>query len=106
MFAIVAAALTVCRSGVASADDLVVGLTAWPSAQVTGHIIGQLAKEKTGDTPVYAAARFMVPADGVLPIASRPGAAGGTFEVDVRLPAGQALCVIDNRGTIVSLERA
>jgi hypothetical protein len=53
-----------------------------------------------------AAVRFMVPADGVLPIASRPGAAGGTFEVDVRLPAGQALCVIDSQGTIVSLERA
>jgi glycine betaine/proline transport system substrate-binding protein len=53
VLAILAAALTVCGGSVASADDLVIGLTAWPSAQVTGHIIGQLAKEKTGDTPVY-----------------------------------------------------
>jgi hypothetical protein len=53
-----------------------------------------------------AATRFSVPADGVLPIASRSGSSEGTFEVDVRLPAGQALCIIDDSGTIVSLESA
>jgi len=52
-----------------------------------------------------AATRLSVPASGVLPIASRPGAAGGTFEVDVKLPSGQALCVIDDKGTIVSVAK-
>lgn len=47
------AALAVGLPGAAAADDLVIGLTAWPSAQVTGHIIGELAKEKSGDAPVY-----------------------------------------------------
>jgi hypothetical protein len=52
-----------------------------------------------------AATRLSVAASGVLPIASRPGAAGGTFEVDVKLPSGQALCVIDDKGTIVSVAK-
>lgn len=52
-----------------------------------------------------AATRLSVPASGVLPIASRPGAAGGTFEVDVKLPSGQALCVIDDKGSIVSVAK-
>jgi len=42
-----------CASGAALADDLVIGLTAWPSARVTGHIIGALARERTGENPVY-----------------------------------------------------
>lgn len=33
---------------VAEADELVIGLTAWPSAQVTGHIIGQVAVQQLG----------------------------------------------------------
>ena len=53
-----------------------------------------------------AATRFGMPADRVLPTASRPGAVGGTFEVEVRLAPGQAKCVIDSNGAIVSLERA
>lgn len=52
-----------------------------------------------------AATRLNVSSSGVLPIASRPGIAGGTYEVDVKLPDGQALCVIDDRGTVVSLGR-
>jgi glycine betaine/proline transport system substrate-binding protein len=48
------AAISLCWvAGTAWADDLVIGLTAWPSAKVTGHIIGELAKERTGDNPVY-----------------------------------------------------
>ena len=53
-----------------------------------------------------AASRFGVPADGVLPTASRPSATGTAFEVEVKLPAGQALCVIDHNGTIQSLARS
>lgn len=49
----VAGAAALCAIGAAWSADLVVGLTAWPSAQVTGHIIGELATEKFGDKPVY-----------------------------------------------------
>jgi hypothetical protein len=52
-----------------------------------------------------AASRFGVAADGVLPTASRPAANGTAFEVEVKLPAGQALCVIDQNGGIQSLAR-
>lgn len=52
-----------------------------------------------------AASRFGVPADGVLPTASRPSASGATFDVEVKLPTGQALCVIDQNGSIQSLAR-
>lgn len=38
---------------VAVADELVIGLTAWPSAQVTGHIIGQVAEEQLGVDATY-----------------------------------------------------
>jgi glycine betaine/proline transport system substrate-binding protein len=38
---------------VAAADELVIGMTAWPSAQVTGYIIGQLAAERLGAQPSY-----------------------------------------------------
>lgn len=38
---------------VAAADELVIGMTAWPSAQVTGYIIGQVASEHLGVTPTY-----------------------------------------------------
>lgn len=38
---------------VASADELKIGLTAWPSAQVTGYIIGQVASERLGVDPSY-----------------------------------------------------
>jgi len=50
---VVAAGVLLGGAGAAWAAELVVGLTAWPSAQVTGHIIGDLAAEKFGDTPVY-----------------------------------------------------
>lgn len=38
---------------VAAADELVIGMTAWPSAQVTGYIIGQVASEQLGVQPTY-----------------------------------------------------
>jgi len=38
---------------VAEADELKIGLTAWPSAQVTGYIIGQVAAERLGVDPSY-----------------------------------------------------
>jgi glycine betaine/proline transport system substrate-binding protein len=37
----------------AEADELKIGLTAWPSAQVTGYIIGQVAAERLGVDPSY-----------------------------------------------------
>lgn len=52
-----------------------------------------------------AQTRFAAPPNTVLPIASRPGLAAGTYSVDLKLPAGQALCVIDGNGAISSLER-
>ncbi|HEV2513834.1 MAG TPA: glycine betaine ABC transporter substrate-binding protein [Devosia sp.] len=50
---VVAAATLLGGAGAACAAEVIVGLTAWPSAQVTGHIIGELAAEKFGDTPVF-----------------------------------------------------
>ncbi len=36
-----------------AAEELVIGMTAWPSAQVTGYIIGQVAAEQLGVEPSY-----------------------------------------------------
>ncbi|MGB3337952.1 MAG: hypothetical protein WBA73_12305 [Devosia sp.] len=52
-----------------------------------------------------AQTRFAAPPNSVLPVASRPGMATGTYSVDLKLPTGQALCVIDANGAISSLER-
>lgn len=49
--------------------------------------------------------RFGAPANSVLPVGSRPGPAAGTYAVDLRLPTGQAMCVIDGNGAISALER-
>lgn len=37
----------------ARAEELVIGLTAWPSAQVTGYIIGEVAKDRLGLEATY-----------------------------------------------------
>jgi len=50
-----------------------------------------------------AQTRFGAAADSALPIASRPGPTTGTYAVDVKLPSGQATCVIDDNGAISSL---
>lgn len=47
------AALLACSTGVAAAQDVVIGLTAWPSAKVSAHVIGQVLAERAGVTPVY-----------------------------------------------------
>lgn len=50
-----------------------------------------------------AQTRFAAPANSVLPISSRLGPAAGSYTVDLKLPAGQASCVIDDNGVIASL---
>lgn len=50
-----------------------------------------------------AQTRFGAPANSVLPTSSRPGPTAGTYAVDLKLPAGQATCVIDDNGAISSL---
>lgn len=50
--------------------------------------------------------RFGAPPNTVLPVSSRPGPAAGNYAVDLRLPSGQAVCVIDDSGAISSLERS
>jgi glycine betaine/proline transport system substrate-binding protein len=40
-------------TGMAAAQDVVIGLTAWPSAKVSAYVIGQVLAERTGVTPVY-----------------------------------------------------
>lgn len=42
-----------CSSGAAAAQEVVVGLTAWPSAKVSAYVIGQVLAERTGVTPIY-----------------------------------------------------
>ncbi len=53
-----------------------------------------------------AQTRFGAPANSVLPISSRPGPAAGSYAVDLKLPNGQATCVINDSGAIASLEMA
>jgi hypothetical protein len=52
-----------------------------------------------------AQTRFGAPANSVLPIASRPGGAPGSYLVDLKLPAGQATCAINDSGVIASLDK-
>lgn len=56
----------------ASADELVIGLTAWPSAQVTGYIIGQVAAQRLGLEASYVERG---------PFGLLSGIAGGTIDV-------------------------
>lgn len=53
MGALVLMALITCSTGVAAAQEIVVGITAWPSAKVSAYVIGQVLAERTGVTPVY-----------------------------------------------------
>jgi len=87
---------------------LLVGVAACASTAPPAATIRSSALTAPADLQLLcaseAASRLGFPADGVLPTGSRPGAAG-TFEVDVKLPVGQALCVIDQNGTVQSLVR-
>lgn len=47
------AALAACWTQGAAAEDVVVGVTAWPSAKVSAHVIGQLLEQRAGVVPVY-----------------------------------------------------
>jgi hypothetical protein len=49
-----------------------------------------------------AASRFNI-SGGVLPVSSMPGP-GGTYQVNLTMDAGQAVCFIDQSGAVQSLE--
>lgn len=46
-------ALVACSTAGAGAQEVVVGVTAWPSAKVSAHVIGEVLAERAGVTPVY-----------------------------------------------------
>ena len=52
-----------------------------------------------------AAARFNVDSNQALPVASSP-TADGAFAVQVSLAGGTANCIVDQTGTILSIDRA
>ena len=52
-----------------------------------------------------AQTRFAAPANSVLPTSSRPGGAAGSYVVELKLPTGQATCVINDSGVIASLDK-